>query len=100
MMLASHTPPHIRPPLETVAILLLLLVKEMSAATVVPEAFKAIADSVLTAPSLRETEVGVNTMEVTLLELGVPLPPHPGRKTRHKIAAVAAQPRTAETRCM
>jgi hypothetical protein len=100
MMLASHTPPHIRPPLETVARLVLLLVKEMSAATVVPEAFRATADIAVTAPSLREIEVGVNTREVTLLELGVPLPPHPGRKTRNRRAAMAAKPRTDETRCM
>jgi hypothetical protein len=45
MMLASQMPPQIRPPVETVAIFALLLVKVMSAATVVPLAFKAMAES-------------------------------------------------------
>src|SRR5580704_4308336 len=99
MMLASQTPPQIKPPLDTVAMLGLLLVKEMSAAIMPPEESKAEAESWLTAPSFREIEVGISWSEVTLLLVEL-LPPHPGRKTRSRIADKTANTRTAETRRM
>jgi hypothetical protein len=100
MKLASQIPPQTRPPAETVAILPLLLLKLMSAATAVPAEFSAIADSVTIPPWFKEIVEGVTmTWVATLLAL-VPLPPHPGRHIRKIMAATAVNTGTAGTRCM
>src|ERR1700735_1275897 len=90
MMLASHWPPQIKPPLETVAILVLLLVKLMSAATTFPAEFSAIADKVTTAPSFKETLVGVRAIDATTV-LWLVLLPQPTRKERERTATNAAR---------
>jgi hypothetical protein len=95
MKLASQTPPHIRPPVETVAILGLLLVKVMSAVIVVPEVFSGMAVSVATCPWLSEMVAGESTIVATnggLVELP---PPHPPRKRR--MIAVENVPRIETT---
>src|SRR5271165_6713526 len=100
MMLASQTPPHTRPPLETVAMLLLLLVNVMSAATVLPAEFWAEADNVPTAPSLSERVVGKSVMDVTVVLAELPLPPHPASKTRKMAVRRAARKETTGNRRM
>ena len=62
MKLESHTPPQIDPPVETVAMLGLLLVKAMSAAMGLPDESSAIAEIVATSPSFNETVVGERTI--------------------------------------
>ena len=84
---------------ETVAIALLLLVKEISAATEAPAESSAIADSVPTCPSFNESVVGLTTTCVGLLVELLP-PPHPGRDIKKSTAAVSARVRSDETRCM
>src|SRR5271157_3480048 len=100
MMLASHMPPQIAPPDETVAILLLLLVKVMSAATVAPAEFWAVADNDATPPSFSEMVVGVRVMVATVVfELLLP-PPHPTRRARRAAVKSAARTETKGNRRM
>jgi len=100
MKLASHTPPHIKPPLETVAMLVLLLVKVMSAATMVPAEFSAVAASVATSPSFNEKLVGERTMVATAVLAVVPPPPQPARRERRMAVKNAARTETTGNRCM
>src|SRR5271165_4344240 len=100
MMLASHTPPHTRPPLEMVAMLLLLLVNVMSAAMVLPAEFWAEADSVPTSPSLSERVVGKSMMVLTVVLAELPPPPHPASKTRTMAVKSAARQETTGNRRM
>jgi hypothetical protein len=99
MKAASHCPAQISPPVETVATLLLLLLKVMSAATVVPDAFSAVTERVPTVPWFNENVVGDRISWVAVV-LAVLPPPHAARKERQTTAAMAAKNETAETRCM
>jgi len=100
MMFASHTPPHTKPPLETVAMLGLLLVKDMSAATTAPAEFWAAAESVATAPSFSDKLVGERAMVATaVLALLLP-PPQPARRERKVAVKNTARTETTGNRCM
>src|SRR5208283_5631952 len=100
MMLASHTPPQTAPPVDTVAIAVLLLVKVMSAATVTPEEFWAEADSDATPPSFSEMVVGARVMVATVLFELLLLPPHPTRRARRAAVKSAARTETTGNRRM
>jgi len=100
IMFASHTPPHIKPPLETVAMLALLLVKVMSAATITPEEFWAVAESVATSPSFSEKLVGERTMVATVVLAVLPPPPQPARRERSVAVRIAAKTETTGNRRM
>src|SRR5271166_771742 len=100
MMFASHTPPHIRPPLEIVAMLALLLVNVMSAETTVPAEFSAVAESVATSPSLSEKLVGERTMVATVVLALPPPPPQPARRERSVAVRIAAKTETTGNRRM
>jgi hypothetical protein len=99
MKTESHCPAQINPPVETVATLPLLLVKVMSAGTIVPAEFSAVTDRVPTAPWFKEKVVGDRISWVAVVSAVLP-PPHATRQERKKTAAMAAITGTAETRCM
>ena len=99
MKAESHCPAQIRPPVDTVATLLLLLVKVISAGTMVPAEFSATTDRVPTAPWFKEKLVG-DTISWEAVVLALLPPPHATRKERPSTAAMAAKTGTAETRCM
>ena len=86
----SHCPAQINPPVETLAILLLLLEKVMSAATTVPAEFSAVTDSVPTLPSFKEKVVGERISWETFV-LAVLLPPHASITERPNTAVTAAK---------
>src|SRR5271166_2603698 len=100
MMLTSHTPAHTSPPLEIVAMLPLLLLNVISAATIFPAEFWALADSDPTAPSLRERFVGESTMVATVVLALLLPPPHPASNTRKIAVRSAARKETTENRRM
>src|SRR5271165_749454 len=100
MIFASHTPPHIKPPLEIVAMLALLLVKAMSAATITPEEFSAVAESVATSPSFSEKVVGERTMVATVVLVLLPPPPQAAKRERRMAVRIAARTETTGNRRM
>src|SRR5271165_5107647 len=99
-MLASHTPPQTAPPVETVAIAVLLLVKVMSAATMDPAEFWAVADNDATPPSLSEMVAGVRVMVTTVVFALLLPPPHPMRRARRAAVESAARTETTGNRRM
>lgn len=93
----SHIPPQMVPSVATVAMLALLLVKVMSAATVPPLEFSAIAESVVKSPSFNETVVGETTIVLGVGFVTALPPPQPARRERQMAVISAARIRTGKT---
>jgi len=98
MKAESHCPAQIRPPVDTVATLLLLLVKVISAGRWCRRSSRR--PPIGTHRPLVQRKTGGDTISWEAVVLALLPPPHATRKERPSTAAMAAKTGTAETRCM